>query len=714
LDVKRASPLEAPPARGHDDPIRRFFEFSLLGMLASGYAALVSAGLQGARTLDIVMFALAGTALVARVAMVASRRRWRVPERAVTLATLTYLLFYPVDYIWLSGGILPATLHLVCYVAAVKILTAERTRDYFLLKLVALLELLAASVLSTGVAYFICLVVFLVCTLATLSSHELLRAAARGRVVARAGDRLAPRLRWMLGGAVATTLALTLVLFFLLPRTARAALERLLPGGARLSGFASEVTLGQLGEVRPSGAAMLHVNFGRTRPPQGLKWRGTALAEFNGWKWFNSRAEGLPLRPAQGLLKLQDDDELRRPARRVSYEVVLHSTGTDTLFVAGTAEYLRVPAGLVLEMPGGGYRVPAVSSEGFRYVVHAALDGRGGPARLTETERNFHLRLPPVDARVMELARQWTAGARSDSERAGRIEQHLRAEYQYSLHALDHAVDDPLAYFLFEGRRGHCEYFASAMAVLLRAVWVPSRVVTGFQGGSYNELSHWQVVRASDAHSWVEAWVDGQGWTAYDPTPADPNARPAGVASRLTQWLDAAETFWQEWVLSYDVDRQLTLAFRAGESTRRMKADWLRQPWARAGETWQAVEHAPARLWGALMAAATLFGLLWWSWPRLRRWRAVAVERERLKRGQGDAHAASLAYRAMLARLRRRGYTKKPGETAGEFARALPRGPLAARVEEFTACYEALRYGQHQQEARRLAALLEQIEECSK
>ena len=79
---------------------------------------------------------------------------------------------------------------------------------------------------------------------------------------------------------------------------------------------------------------------------------------------------------------------------------------------------------------------------------------------------------------------------------------------------------DPLADFLFERRKGHCEYFASAMAVMLRTLGIPSRLVTGFQGGAYNPVSGWSVVRASDAHSWVEAWIDGRGWITFDPTPA--------------------------------------------------------------------------------------------------------------------------------------------------------------------------------------------------
>ena len=136
-------------------------------------------------------------------------------------------------------------------------------------------------------------------------------------------------------------------------------------------------------------------------------------------------------------------------------------------------------------------------------------------------------------------------------------------------------MPDPLANFLFDRRKGHCEYFASAMAVMLRTVGIPSRVVTGFASGVYNPLTGWQVVRASDAHSWVEAWIAGRGWRTYDPTPADPSAIESPFMARTALFFDAAEQFWQDWVLSYDLERQSTLASRALQTSRGAKSQWM-------------------------------------------------------------------------------------------------------------------------------------------
>src|SRR5262249_41528710 len=158
------------------------------------------------------------------------------------------------------------------------------------------------------------------------------------------------------------------------------------------------------------------------------------------------------------------------------------------------------------------------------------------------------LDLPPIDPRVRQLALDWTSGAATQEERARAIEHRLRADYGYTLDLLPAAVADPLSHFLFDRKKGHCEYFASAMAVMLREIGIPSRVATGFLSGVYNPMTGWQVVRASDAHSWVEAWLPGRGWTTFDPTPPDPNSATGGLWTRTSLFADALDQFWRDWV----------------------------------------------------------------------------------------------------------------------------------------------------------------------
>ena len=154
------------------------------------------------------------------------------------------------------------------------------------------------------------------------------------------------------------------------------------------------------------------------------------------------------------------------------------------------------------------------------------------------------------------------------------MERRLRAGYTYSLETPNREPADPLAYFLFTSRKGYCEYFASAMAVMLRSLGVPARLATGFQSGIYNPITELWLVRASDAHTWVEAWIAGHGWTTFDPTPPDTAPPGLSLAAKVGLYLDAAQTFWQEWVVSYDIGRQGTLADRLEQGARRAGIRW--------------------------------------------------------------------------------------------------------------------------------------------
>ena len=146
------------------------------------------------------------------------------------------------------------------------------------------------------------------------------------------------------------------------------------------------------------------------------------------------------------------------------------------------------------------------------------------------------------------------------------------------------------------------------MAVMLRVVNVPARVAIGYQSGVYNPVSGWLVIRASDAHSWVEAWLPGRGWTTFDPTPPDPNPAADRLGRRLGFYMDAADTFWQEWVLSYNLDRQLILAAQMQDSSRTYGSRW----WDRARSTaldWKEAVGGWGRRYGMLtLIAAVLAG----------------------------------------------------------------------------------------------------------
>jgi hypothetical protein len=270
---------------------------------------------------------------------------------------------------------------------------------------------------------------------------------------------------------------------------------------------------------------------------------------------------------------------------------------------------------------------------------------------------------------------------------------------------------DPIADFLFQRKKGHCEYFASALAVMLRSVGIPSRVATGFQSGTFNPISGWYLIQSSDAHSWVEAWLEGKGWTTLDPTPPDNSPPGFSLTTRLHLYVDAMQVFWQDWVLSYDIERQLNLAAKMEQSSRGFSLKWLDGSWSSLTARWKQaadvakLHGANAVVWIVVVTLVLIYG------PRLWRHGLVNWRFRRLKSGLASASDATLLYRRFLFLLHKKGVEKPAWLTPLEFARNVKDEQAAPLVWEFTMLYNDLRFGQKQEAAPRMLNLLERIQQ---
>ncbi|MBL8179375.1 MAG: DUF3488 domain-containing protein [Bryobacterales bacterium] len=691
-----------------------YFEIALLGLLGSGYLAVLGSGY-----LDTTTAVATAAGLLVRALYVLGWVRFDISENAVTRWTVAYIAFYPLDYMYLSRDFLTATVHLVFFLAVVKVLTASSERDFFYVKIIAFLELLAASVLSSSANYFLFLALFLFFGVGTFTASEIRRSAARTDFVVRSGQR---NLNWRLLGvtvfAVGGILTLTASLFFLLPRTARAAFQRLVPQRYHVPGFSNEVTLGQIGELKMRNSAVMHARIltGNEMAPYGLKWRGAALTQFDGKRWFNETNSTEVMRVEAGVLRVSSLEDTLRRARRISYEVAMQESTSDALFLAGSPETIQIAVPLVIRTPANTFRLFGPADQ-LRYRVYALLETGGDPKYtgrpMSTEERMINLRLPPLDGRIGELAKRIAAGSESDFDKTHALEAYLRRAYPYTTELPQVETADPVADFLFRRKKGHCEYFASSLAVMLRSIGIPARIATGFQSGIFNPLSGWYLIRASDAHSWVEVWLKGRGWTTFDPTPPDPNPAGQTLSMRLQLYADALQVFWQDWVLSYDIERQLNLAARVEQSSRSFQLRWLE----RAAADWavqakHGLEAAKRKAW-LVTAAAGVFAALFFFGPALVRYARLVVRVHRVRRGQASASDATLLYRRMLSILRQRGIEKPAWITPSEFAGTVKDPQAAALVGKFTDTYYALRFGNDHAAAPRLVALLDELQRAS-
>ncbi len=521
-------------------------------------------------------------------------------------------------------------------------------------------------------------------------------------------------------------------------------------------GFSDEVTLGHHGVISgDNDTVVLWVKLpalekieseaNRHREISQYYWRGTVYDSYQNGKWLRPTAAGTetvlnqlaaadggslafvrsaeaPLgqrRPTEQNLGSFEEQEInivglshpvafaldepiayriRPPALGAFTTVAVHGRHGGEVALKTTRVGISRPSGTLKDFNGAryfAYSRPLTSRLPFGH-------GRPTAELLEEGRLRNYLSTPPsLSPRVKELAIKITEGAGNNPMRkAMLVTEWLRKTHTYTTDLKrDLNVADPLEDFLFHQSAGHCEYFASATAMLLRLAGVPTRYVNGFLGGEWNELGKYLVVRDNRAHSWVEAYIGGAGWVRVDATPA---ANAGSHMSRVRQVLDSIEFYWSRWIIDYDVSRQVEIARRIGgqgsRSSNRLDLD-------------EAKRYAK---WG--VGAAVGIGLVILGWRRLRsRWR-LPGDTSRGRRRRRSGPAVFRLYDNTLARLSRRGFTRETGETPREFAgrhraAALPGTEVLARLTEL---YVAARFGEREIPADALQAIERQVGEIDR
>jgi hypothetical protein len=730
---------QAPTVR---NTIEQYFQISLFLLVTTGFVTLTTTG-----RLDAVSLVAVSAALLLRAYLMLRGRTLQIPERWTSYLTLIYVLFYAADIFLVSGSYVDATVHLVLFIMVVKIFSVQRDRDHLYLAILSFLEVLAAAVLTVDTVFFGVFCVFMLLAVATFISMEMKRsaAAAAHELPAPAVPNPSRRMTRSLSGiAVVMTAAVVVgatAIFFVLPRLSAGYLSAYAPRNEFVSGFSDNVQLGEIGRIKQSDTVVMHIEIEGDRGGYtDLKWRGVALAHFDGKVWSNP---GLRMEPFTS--NSRSDPEVRltgmgrynltraqinarnlptdagdvHALRPLSYKVLMEPIGTNVLFMA------PVPIGvqgrmMLIGVDDSGAVYNHDRSRMTESYSASSLWGQPSAERLERPAGKapnditiIYLQLPPrVDRRVEELAQQITVGAGSDFEKASAIELYLRTRYGYSLQMATTPPPDPLAYFLFERKEGHCEYFASAMAVMLRTLGIPARMVNGFRGGEYNDLTGSYIVRGRDAHSWVEAYIPGYAWVSFDPTPADP-LPVTGNMHRFLLYLDAAREFWREWVINYDFLHQRTLTITAmarGRTVGDQTRTWLRRHYqslvAQARRVHRDAERRP-RTWAMGALLAMMLCVLLASASRI--WRAAHRHRVARNPVKAPEAAASIWYARMIRSLGRKGFPKKPAQTPREFVASIPDPPLHDSVATFTRHYERARFGRSPEDAARLPEIFEEI-----
>jgi len=729
-------------------PAERFYRTALFFLVLTSVMTLVATG-----KLDLFT-----TILAPGLVLYKGVRWWQgePPELRQAVATrlvLAYLFVFPVDIFFVSrflAGDTPnpglyaallAAVHFLLFVTLVRFYSVATDRDAMFLSMLAFAGVLASAVFTVDTSFLIFFVIFLLFAVAVFVGLEIRRGATGAIFPPLSADIHQERkfdraLSFAALSVALGAIAFGSVLFFVFPRFSAGYFARTGLQPSLMTGFTDNVELGQIGEIKKNNTVVMRVQTGAPVNYPLLRWRGIALTNFDGRRWYSPKMVGHSRQPgANGWITVTTRAELQgRPAMQIEFVTLLQPMASDALFAPSQLMVLRGnfsgEAGsydgsvrrstLGVDSTGSVYN-PSHNFSQIRYEGISILPvARPAQARSAGTDypeeiRETYLQLPEkLDARIPELARKISASADNPYDKSIAIESYLRSHFGYTLNLAGKPGADPLAHFLFETKAGHCEYFASAMAVMLRTLGIPSREVNGFLPGEYNDVAGDYIVRASDAHSWVEAYFPGSGWITFDPTPPS-NDQATGLFSRLAMYVDWFQLTWNEWVVNYDFAHQISLARNVGQISTDWKDTW-RKKFRRLQDhgmerltEWQRA-HGLLRFIFPIVLVLALF-VLRLDWLRsFFRWVSFAWQARLPAAERNNPQLASRLYTELLRLLEKRGFSRREAQTPREFAASFAlQGGLAPTVQEFTDIYVQSRFGGAPCDAMRLRALLEQV-----
>lgn len=619
------------------------------------------------------------------------RGSYPLPRVLFDAAAVLYVLFFLFLDLPASGTLRSVT-RLVMFILVYLLLNPKGERQLRQLFLANFLVFFLVSGQAVSPLYFFFFVAYFLCALLWLVKWQEEAPSLRSSI-RPAG----------LAGLAAVCLACAAVMFVFMPRfysprmqqlLAYSGLGRFRTGLHSLEGMTGEVELGYFGPLGANTARALRTTFtdsgGRLLRPKKVLIRAAGFDRFDGRRWSRSRQEFLYRLP-QGVLDSREghvrfrtfDGRVlltgdSRGAPEVWEEFFVYPMAGAFIFSRGGIVALETESRSVyIDWTDTAY-MPSMYAEGVAYRV-AALDGPGVFYRNIESYDRIleekYLQLPPSDARLGGLAERLTAGSADPLAKAEALASFLRAGYAYSSEP-EHGRQT-VEEFLFRSRAGNCEYFATALCLLLRSAGVPARLAIGFLCEDWNEVGQFYDVRQRDAHAWAEAFVPEKGWVTFDPTPpAEAGGGGAGFLGALFRsfrdYASAVEVRWYRYVVGYDRFTQRSVMSRLGLEIDRNLTRILVGLGALVGTVLVLVTTKP--------------------WRRLR---------ERKRRKARSAHF----YYGLLHALERKGFARRGSQTGREFAEdVVARRPDLAPLRDATEAFYAVRYAGRELGATELAA----------
>lgn len=619
---------------------------------------------------------------------------------------LALVIYISAQLLFLGVELFKAILEFLVFIQALKLLGGKKMRDVLQIYILSFFQFVAGTIITVSFSYALAFIIYIAVSVWALMVFEM-RSESLDADSGGDPEVVTPLFlstTFIVGICIFLVAAL---IFVTVPRLRGSYFSAaFLRSGEIRSGFSSEVKLGRVGEIKLDSSPVMMVrilNADGHDIPTPLYWRGVALDEFDGASWKAGDGDYEKHRADRdGIVTVRDGTHAA-----LAQEIITEPLDTDVLFAANVPfAFGSVPGGRVSEV-NDSYFLPDRVSNRMKYTAYsdaAVPDSatlRKAGSDYGDSIESRYLRLPRLGDSVKALAEEITALEDNNYDKAVSVKRYLLNNYTYTRTLERGASDFPLEDFLFGRREGHCEYFATAMVVLLREAGVPARIVNGFLGGEWNEHGEFFLIRESDAHSWVEVFFPDYGWVSFDPTPAAEDVGRGGAFVFVTSYIDYLRYRWSRYVIDFSQRDQVRLI------------NELRDRWR-----WQNKKLSQALRFNfrpdtRLFAALALILLLAFI-VLYRRQISAAIGKD----PDGKAHRASEIYERSLKLLSKKGYDKPLFMTPREFSAYLKRQSYdgSGIMERLTEVYLSVRFGGESDESavNKLSELLGRLRSVKK
>ncbi len=651
---------------------------------------------------------------------------------------LTILVFFSCIFWAQAKSMIDAIVFFFIFIEGVKLYTLKKTRDYFHLYVITFFLILAAAILTPSVTFAAVLIGYLFLLIINLIYFNAYCDFDKAQKAASMfGNKISlpdvyeekSSIFKLVGLITFLMIILSSMFFYFVPRFST---QIFMGFGAlkiqRLSGFSEDVNFMNPGTIQSDPSVVMRVkpmiggNDAKGLSP--LYMRGLSLETYTGRRWerghySSTEAYNTEMDHAQLTKQFVSGD------RRLFQKVILEPRGQNYLFGITYPYRIRFtsPRNVEVDEINGSVKLINPNEIPFAYQVVSLLEpqNKKDPAEmnsdsiqsasrhdlksLSKTMSDWRTRINslqiPVGVnteRYKKLADEITQNRTTTYQKALAIQNYFITRYEYSLSGNNEIAPDHLDNFIFNSKKGHCEYFATAMAIILRSMGIPSRLAIGYCTDEWNPMGNYFTVREQHAHTWVEVLIENYGWMSFDPTP------PSGIGTARTglpkfaaffSALDSMKFFWYRYVIDYSAEDQRLLRGFLKNKTSRMNLSlnaYFNKLFNSLG-----IKLPKNQTFNLKIIIIFLILFIIFIFLLLALLSELKIFKWKVKLGFKSAKSKNTIsikfFKDILRLLKKYGYAKYPYETPAEFAeRVIKKYPALTSLESLISYYYQIRF----------------------